>query len=171
MLTIQTWPYCDSGSGCGLWRQGGPTSVVYNACVGSASDRQVVERSALYCGTLETPSGMTKAFLSTAFLLHEMYRSTPQRFYKMKNRVTPSVRQADRQIVGKRVDAGRIIGMVKVFTISQHRQMIETRPTTQITSICSFLCNITKAIISRCPQSLCDWEHTSQIFYSGACVF
>lgn len=130
---------------------GGLTSYILDAYGGSTSDRQIVERSPLTRLTEPGDSIMAdKGFnVQDIFASRDVHINIPA-FFKQKNRLASTTLQNDRKIASKRVHVERIIGMAKVFTICQHRlNILETKLATQIITVCFYLCNFRKTVVSR----------------------
>lgn len=118
---------------------------------GSASDRQVVERSALTTLCAPNDSIMAdKGFnVQDIFACKDVQINIPA-FFKKKNRLSPATRHKDKKIASKRVHVEKIIGMAKVFRICKsHLGILETKLATQIITVCFYLCNFRKTIVSR----------------------
>lgn len=130
---------------------GGLVSYVSPAYGGSASDRQVVERSNLT--TLCDPHDQImsdKGFnVEDIFLPHLVSINIPT-FFRKKNRMTQAIVKRDRKVSSKRVHIERIIGLGKTYKIlSQPMNYVETMLATRITSVVFWLCNFRTAIISK----------------------
>ena len=128
---------------------GGLVSYISDAYGGSASDRQLIERSGIIDLCEPGDSIMAdKGFnVQDLFARKDVTLNIPT-FFKKKNRLHPLTVIRDRSISSKRVHVERIIGMAKVYKICrQPFNSTETRLATQILRVCFFLCNFRKNIV------------------------
>ncbi|XP_070184167.1 uncharacterized protein [Littorina saxatilis] len=129
----------------------GLTSYVSDAYGGSTSDRQIVERSPLplLCESGDSIMADKGFNVQDIFAPRNVLINIPA-FFKKKNRLGVATLQKDRKIASKRVHVERIIGMAKVYTICQHKlNLLETRLASRIITVCFYLCNFRKTVVSR----------------------
>ncbi|XP_050415275.1 uncharacterized protein LOC126829417 [Patella vulgata] len=130
---------------------GGYISYVSPAYGGSASDRQIVERSNLMYMCNRKDSIMAdKGFnVQDLFATRDIRINIPTFFCK-KNRMSGKTVINDRKISSKRVHIERIIGLAKTFKILKSPlNSTETKLASDIIYICFMLCNFRKCIISK----------------------
>ena len=128
---------------------GGLVSYVSPAYGGSASDRQIVERSTLPQACNPNDSIMAdKGFnVQDLFEAHHVSINIPS-FYRKKNRLSGQTLMKDRKIASKRVHVERIIGLGKTYKIlSSPMNNTESALATQITRVCFILCNFRGRIV------------------------
>ena len=87
---------------------------------GSASDRQIIERSTLLSNNLFEPNDSIMAdrgiMVQDLFSNQNVFVNTPTTM-KGKNQLPASTVVKDRRIASKRVHVGRVIGLAKTFKI------------------------------------------------------
>ncbi len=128
---------------------GGLITFCSNAYGGSASDRQIVERSALM--TLCDPGDSImadKGFnVQDLFVPRKVSINIPS-FFKKKNRMSGQMIMNDRKIASKRVHIERIIGLAKTYKILREpMNNSESNLATEIISVCFYLCNFRSGIV------------------------
>lgn len=129
----------------------GLVSYVSQAYGGSASDRQIVERSDLM--QLTDPGDelmVDKGFnCEDLFISNRVTLNIPT-FFKKKNRLNSETVIKDRKIASKRVHVERVIGLAKTYRIlKEPMNDVETALSTQIISICFWLVNFRLCIIPK----------------------
>jgi len=130
---------------------GGLVSYVSDAYGGSASDRQIVERSSLQTMVDRGDELMVdKGFLcDDLFIPYGVTINIPT-FFRKKNRMSSEVVAKDRKIASKRVHIERIIGLGKTYKIlTQPLNPLESALAAQIITTCFELCNFRKNIVSK----------------------
>lgn len=130
---------------------GGLVSYVSPAYGGSASDRQICERSNLT--TLCEPGDVIladKGFNVQDLFVHQEVRINIPTFFSKKNRLSSSTVLKDRKIASKRVHIERIIGLAKTFKILAHPLgNTESGLFSEIVDVCFKLCNFKPCIVPR----------------------
>lgn len=128
----------------------GLVSFISDAYGGSASDRQIIERSAL-CRLMEAGDEIMadKGFnCDDLFIPYHVCVNIPT-FFKNRNRLSAKTVARDRRIASKRVHIERIIGLAKTYKIlCQPLNPTETTISTQIITVCFLLCNFRQRIVS-----------------------
>ena len=130
---------------------GGLVSYLSPAYGGSASDRQIVERSDL---PHKCDSG-DSVMVDKGFNIQDLFVSTNVEinipsFFKKKNRLSGTIVMKDRKIASKRVHIERIIGLAKTFKIlTQPMNNTESSLASKITTICFALCNFRTCIVPK----------------------
>lgn len=130
---------------------GGLTSYVSTAYGGSASDRQICERSSLpqMCDAGDSVMA-DKGFNVQDLFEGSMVTVNIPTFFRNKNRLSGGTVLKDRKIASKRVHVERIIGLAKTFKILQHpMNNTESALATQIIKVCFYLCNFRANIVPR----------------------
>ncbi|XP_052075621.1 uncharacterized protein LOC127713058 [Mytilus californianus] len=130
---------------------GGLVSFISPAYGGSASDRQITERSSLMtcCDPYDSIMADRGFSVQDLFATQNVAINMPT-FFKKKNRLTGETVIKDRKISSKRVHIERIIGLAKTFKIlTEPMTATETNLSTEITFVCFFLCNFRKCIVSK----------------------
>ncbi|XP_014677368.1 PREDICTED: uncharacterized protein LOC106817220 [Priapulus caudatus] len=130
---------------------GGLISYVSDAYGGSASDRQIIERSGMQQMCEPGDSIMVdKGFnIQDLFVSANVFINIPQ-FFKNKNRLSISTILKYRKVASKRVHIERLIGLVKTYKILEHRlNKTEIALASEITTACCYLCNFRKCIVPR----------------------
>lgn len=130
---------------------GGLVSYVSDAYGGSASDRQIVERSDLQSQVDWGDELMVdKGFICDDLFIPLGVTINIPTFFKKKNRMSGDTVRNDRKIASKRVHIERIIGLAKTYKIlTQPMCPLETSLATQIVTVCFYLCNFRKCIVSK----------------------
>lgn len=128
---------------------GGLVSFVSPAYGGSASDRQICERSSL--PTMCDPGDSIMA--DKGFDVQDLFDGAMvlvniPTFFRKKNRMSASTVLKDRRIASKRVHVERIIGLAKTFKILQNPlNNTESSLASEIIRVCFFLCNFRSGIV------------------------
>lgn len=128
---------------------GGLVTYVSNAYGGSASDRQIVERSELpnKCDSGDEIMADKGFNVQDLFLPYQVSINIPT-FFKKKNRISGETIQKDRKIASKRVHIERIIGLAKTYKILRDPMTpVESSLATQIVRVIFILCNFRKCIM------------------------
>ena len=128
---------------------GGLVTYVSSAYGGSASDRQIVERSNLMkmCDPSDEIMADKGFNVEDLFIPYQVSINMPT-FFKRKNRLSCKTVREDRKISSKRVHIERIIGLAKTFKIlCQPMSNIESSLATQISKVVFILCNFRKCIV------------------------
>ena len=129
----------------------GLISHVTDSYGGSASDRQIVERSNLpnICDPKDSLMADKGFNVQDIFATYDVHVNIPE-FFKNKNRMSGETVQKDRKIASKRVHIERIIGLGKTYKILvRPMNATETKLSSKIIFICYMLCNFRKAIVSK----------------------
>lgn len=130
---------------------GGLTSYISHAYGGSASDRQIIERSPL-TSIMDPGDAMMvdKGFdVQDIFAPLNVTVNIPT-FFRKKNRLSSKSVLRDRRISSKRVHVERIIGMAKTFKIlTQPLVTTEAMLSSDILFICFMLVNFRKCIVPK----------------------
>ncbi|XP_062587737.1 uncharacterized protein LOC134249389 [Saccostrea cucullata] len=132
---------------------GGLISYVSPAYGGSASDRQLVERSPLLSADLFEPGDSLmadKGFnVQDLFAPKDVTVNIPS-FFKQKNRMSGKTVLRDRKISSKRVHIERLIGLGKTYKILKTPlNTTETKLASEILFVCFTLCNFKKCIVPK----------------------
>ncbi|XP_062591631.1 uncharacterized protein LOC134253139 [Saccostrea cucullata] len=132
---------------------GGLISYVSPAYGGSASDRQLVERSPLLSADLFEPGDSLmadKGFnVQDLFAPKDVTVNIPS-FFKQKNRMSGKTVLRDRKISSKRVHIERLIGLGKTYKILKTPlNTTETKLAREILFVCFTLCNFKKCIVPK----------------------
>jgi hypothetical protein len=133
---------------------GGLTSYVYPSYGGSASDRQIIERSEMMRACDPEDSIMAdKGFnVQDLFATSNVTINIPT-FFKKNNRISGKTVMKDRRIASKRVHVERIIGLAKTYKILAHPMTgPETNMASRITFVCFMLCTFRTCIV---PKTAC----------------
>ena len=128
---------------------GGLVSYVSPAYGGSASDRQIVERSDLVhmCDPFDEIM-VDKGFNVDDLFIPYRVRVNIPIFFKKKNRLSNVAVITDRKKASKRVHVERAIGLAKTYKIMRGPlNHIEFPLATEIISVCFWLCNFRRCII------------------------
>lgn len=128
---------------------GGLVSHVSDAYGGSASDRQIVERSNLtkICDPGDSVMADKGFNVQDLFIPSNVSVNIPS-FFKKKNRLSGETVLNDRKIASKIVHIERIIRLGKTFKIlKKELNSTETALATEIIQVCFYLCNFRKCII------------------------
>ena len=127
----------------------GMVTYVSPAFGGSASDRQIVERSDL--DRLCDPGDeimSDKGFNVQDLFAGDSVKITIPTFFKKKNRMSQKTILHDRKISSKRIHVERVIGLAKSYKILQKAlNTSETMLSSDITFICFMLCNFRSCIV------------------------
>jgi hypothetical protein len=129
---------------------GGLISHITSAYGGSASDRQLVERSGLQnlCDPRDSIMADKGFNVQDIFAPYDIAINLPT-FLKKKNRITGSTLRSDRMISSKRVHIERVIGLMKTYKIlSQPMDTTKTALGTEIIFCCAMLCNFRNWIMN-----------------------
>ena len=129
---------------------GGLISYVSPAYGGSASDRQLIERSNIPAACDPGDSVMAdKGFdVDDLFIPFKVSVNIPS-FFKKQNRISSDTVIRDSKIASKRVHIERIIGLGKTFKILKNPlNTFEASLATQILTDCFYLCNFRACIVS-----------------------
>ena len=128
---------------------GGLVSYISPAYGGSASDRQICERSELPGSCDPGDSIMAdKGFNVQDMFDHDMVTVNIPTFFKKKNRLSGKTVVRDRKIASKRVHVERVIGLAKTFKIlKKPMSNTESALATQIIRVCFYLCNFRSSIV------------------------
>ncbi|XP_061167395.1 uncharacterized protein LOC133176262 [Saccostrea echinata] len=132
---------------------GGLISYVSSAYGGSASDRQLVERSPLVSTDLFEPGDSLmadKGFnVQDLFAPKDVSVNIPS-FFKKQNRMSGKTVLRDRKISSKRVHIERLIGLGKTYKILKTPlNTTETKLASEILFVCFTLCNFKKCIVPK----------------------
>ena len=130
---------------------GGLVNYCTEAYGGSASDRQIVERTNLPNKCEPGDSIMAdKGFnVQDLFERADVKINIPS-FFKKKNRMSNKQIKSDRQIASKRVHVERIIGLAKTFKIlKEPLNNTNSALGTQIIKVCFYLCNFKECIVPK----------------------
>ncbi|XP_074643712.1 uncharacterized protein LOC141900631 [Tubulanus polymorphus] len=130
---------------------GGMVSFVSDIYGGSASDRQICERSNLLqiCDPGDSIMADKGFNMQDLFVPVNVAINIPE-FFKKKNRMSASSVLQDRKIASKRVQVERVIGLAKTFKIlKQPMNNTDSELADPIISVCFFLCNFKSAIVPR----------------------
>ena len=130
---------------------GGLTTYVSPAYGGSASDRQICERSRLpeMCDPGDSIMA-DKGFNVQDLFEASMVTINIPTFFHKKNRLSGGTVMKDRKIASKRVHVERIIGLSKTYKILQQpMNNTESALATQIIKVCFYLCNFRANIVPR----------------------
>ena len=131
---------------------GGLVSYVSDAYGGSASDRQIVERSHLIDTMDPGDSVMAdKGFdVQDLFAPYDVTVNIPT-FFRKRNKIASKTVLHDRKIASKRVHVERVIGVAKTYTIlTNSLTQTESLLSSHIIFVCFMLVNYRKCIVSRC---------------------
>ena len=130
---------------------GGLVAYISNAYGGSASDRQLIERSSLtrMCEPGDSIMADRGFNVQDIFAPFDVSINIPT-FMKNRNRLSrPSVLK-DRKIASKRVHIERLIGLAKTYKILQHpMNFCDSILGTRIIFICCMMCNFKNRIVSK----------------------
>jgi hypothetical protein len=130
---------------------GGLLSFVSPAYGGSASDRQLVERSPLLDLCEPGDSVMSdKGFnVQDLFAPKDITVNIPT-FFRKRNRMSGKTVLRDRKISSKRVHIERLIGLAKTYKILKGPlNTTETKLASEIIFVCFTLCNFRKCIVPK----------------------
>ena len=128
---------------------GGLVSYVSSAYGGSASDRQICERSGLprKCDPGDEIMADKGFNVEDLFLPYQVALNIPT-FVKKRNRLAAQDVKNDRKIASKRVHVERVIGLAKTYKIlTQPMSHIESSLATKIIKVIFTLCNFRKCIV------------------------
>jgi hypothetical protein len=128
---------------------GGLISYLSPAYGGSASDRQIIERSQLSSMCDPGDSVMAdKGFnVQDLFATNDVTVNIPT-FFRKKNRMSGRQVLTDRKIASKRVHIERIIGLMKTYKIlTAPLPSSATRLASHIIRVCGMLCNFRRRIV------------------------
>lgn len=130
---------------------GGLVSYVSPAYAGSASDRNICERSELPQMCEPQDSVMAdKGFNVQDLFEASMVAVNIPTFFSKKNRMSGKTVLKDRRIANKRVHIERIIGLAKTYKILQQpMNNTESGLATQIIHLCFYLCNFRANIVPK----------------------
>ncbi|XP_067120778.1 uncharacterized protein [Centruroides vittatus] len=130
---------------------GGLVSFVSEAYGGSASDRQIAERSSL-CKITEAKDCVMadRGFnIQDLLITKDVVVNTPT-FMRGKAQLSSSLLSRDRKISSKRIHIERIIGMARTYKIlRQHMHPTVTKLGSEIIFICFMLCNFRPCLVGR----------------------
>jgi hypothetical protein len=130
---------------------GGLISSIPDCYGGSASDRQLIERSSLR--VLCQPGDCIMA--DKGFNIQDLFASCDitiniPTFLTKKNRFSSSSLARDRKIASKRVHIERVIGLIKTYKIlSQPMDLKKAVFGSEIVFVCSMLCNFRRCIVPK----------------------
>lgn len=130
---------------------GGLVNYVSPAYGGSASDRQIVERSTLP----QMCSGGDSILADKGFNVQDIFEPYDVKinmpsFFKKKNRLSNETLLSDRKIASKRVHIERIIGLGKTFKIlKEPMNRTECALACRIIRVCFILCNFKTCIVPK----------------------
>jgi len=130
---------------------GGLVSFCSQAFVGSASDRQISESTALVilCDPRDSIMAYKGFNVQDMFTPFNITINIPT-FFKTKNRLTGQVVIRDRKIANKKVYIERIIGLAKTYKIPRKPiNNAESALATEITNVCFMLCKFKCDIVSK----------------------
>ena len=129
----------------------GLVTYVSPAHGGSASDRQICERSSLSEMCEPGDSVMVdKGFNVQDLFENSMVSINIPTFFHKKNRLSGCAVMKDRKIASKRVHVERVIGLAKTYKILQHpMNNTESAMATQIVRVCFYLCNFRLCIVPK----------------------
>ena len=128
---------------------GGLVTFCSKAYGGSASDRQIVERSPLLnmCDPGDSIMADKGFNVQDLFVPFKVTINIPT-FFKKTNRLSGKVVMKDRKIASKRVHIERIIGLGKTFKILREAMNnTESSLASEIISVCFWLCNFRGGIV------------------------
>lgn len=131
---------------------GGLNTALSDAYGGSASDRQVIERSQHILERLDPGDSVMadKGFDIEDILAGYGVSLNIPTFFKKCNQITPSILKKDRVISSKRVHIERVIGLGKTYKILRGPfNATETIIADDIIFCCFMLCNFRKPIIDK----------------------
>ena len=129
---------------------GGMVSYVSPAYGGSASDRQIIERSKVpeKCDPSDSLMADKGFDVQDIFAPYDVTINIPT-FFKKQNKMSGKTVLKDRKIASKRVHIERIIGLGKTYKIlNQPMNYTETLLASDIIFICYMLVNIRPCIVS-----------------------
>lgn len=129
---------------------GGLISYLSPAYGGSASDRQIIERSNLMrmCDPQDSVMADKGFNVQDIFAANDITVNIPT-FFRKKNRMSGSQVLRDRKISSKRVHIERIIGLMKTYKIlTSPLPSSEIKLASHIINVCGMLCNFRNRIIS-----------------------
>ena len=130
---------------------GGLMSCMSDACGGSTSDRQMIERG----GLINKVSKGDSIMADKGFDVHDLFAPVDvtvniPTFFRNKNRMTGQSVVRDGKISSKRVHVERIIGLAKTYKIlTQPLNHTEIMLSSDIAFICFMLVNFRKCIVPR----------------------
>lgn len=130
---------------------GGLVSFVSDAYGGSASDRQITERSPLLhlCDPKDSIMADKGFNVQDLFAPRDVSINIPT-FFKKKNRMNGQTVLRDRRISSKRVHIERIIGLAKTMKILvEPMTATESKLSSEIIFICFMVCNFRVCIIPK----------------------
>jgi len=129
---------------------GGLVSYISPAFGGSASDRQIVEKTSLPKRFDPYDEVMAdKGFnVDDIFMPYKVGINMPH-FFQKKNRLSNATVLKDRKVASKRVHIERVIGLAKTYKILRHpMNNMESSLGSQIITVCFLLCNFRNCIVS-----------------------
>lgn len=131
----------------------GLVSFVSESYGGSASDRQIIERSALLNGDMFSPNDSIMAdrgiLVQDLFDNQDVFVNTPT-MLKGKSQLEPTDVIRDRRIASKRIHVERVIGLGKTFKIRRKELPASKRVFgSRIVNMCHVLSHFRKAIVNR----------------------
>lgn len=118
---------------------------------GSATDRQIIERSNLfhkfdYNDEIMVDKGLN---VQDIFIPYGVKVNMPS-FFKKGNQINPETLTSNRKVASKRVHVERVIGMLKTYKIlTEPINQTETILSSDIVFICAMLVNFRSSIISK----------------------
>ncbi len=118
---------------------------------GSASDRQITERSSLMkdCESGDSIMGYKGFNVQDLFAPYDVSINLPT-FFRKKNRMSGKTVLRDRKISSKRVHIERLIGLAKTYKIlTVPLNATESALGTQILFVCFMLCNFRPCIMPK----------------------
>ncbi|XP_061187005.1 uncharacterized protein LOC133195157 [Saccostrea echinata] len=130
---------------------GGLVSFVSSAYGGSASDRQITERSVLMdkCDPKDSIMADKGFNVQDLFAPRNISINVPT-FFRKRNRLSNKTVLNDRRISSKRVHIERIIGLAKTYKIlTEPMNATEANLSSDIIFICLMLCNFRTCIVPK----------------------
>lgn len=118
---------------------------------GSATDRQIIERSSIlskfdYNDEIMVDKGLN---VQDIFMPYGVKVNMPS-FFKKGNQIGPQTLISNRKVASKRVHVERIIGLLKTYKIlSQPLNQTETMLSSDIVFICAMLVNFRSSIVNK----------------------
>lgn len=130
---------------------GGLISYISSAYGGSASDRQLIERSNLtqLCEAGDSIMADRGFNIQDIFAPHDVSLNIPT-FLKSRNRFSRLSIINDRKIASKRIHIERLIGLAKTYKILKHpMNYCNSELGTRIIYVCCMICNFRNCIVSK----------------------
>ena len=132
----------------------GAISYISDAYGGSASDRQIIERSSLCTqqGKFDSKDSIMAdrgIMVQDLFINKDVHVNTPT-MLKGKSQLEPEEVHRDRKVASKRIHVERVIGLAKTFKILK-RDLNSNLVTlgNRIIHVCFYLCNFRQCIVKK----------------------